>query len=84
MFPTPLLLSSDQPQKRSLTQDVIPFLNNINFPYTNSPSFGTEAHILHIIPWIRQHCDSYLFYFRYKTLEITPSQTKFFLFQSMV
>ena len=52
MFPTPFLLSSDQPQKRSLTQDVIPFLNNIIFPYTNPLSFVTEAHIIYIIPFI--------------------------------
>ena len=25
----------------------------------------------------REHCDSYLYYIRYKTLEITPSQTPF-------
>ena len=25
----------------------------------------------------REHCDSYLYYLRYKTLEITPSQTPF-------
>ena len=26
---------------------------------------------------IRENCDSYLFYFQYKTLELTPSQTPF-------
>ena len=75
MLPTPFLLSSDQRQKRSLTQDVIPFLNNIIFHYTNPLSFETEAHTTHTIPLIREHFDSYLYYFQYKTLEITQSQT---------
>ena len=60
MVPTPFLLSSDQRQKRSLTQDVIPFLNNIIFHYTNPFSFETKAHTIHTIPLIREQCDSYL------------------------
>ena len=74
MLPTPFLLSSDQCQKRSLTQDVNPFLNNIFFRYTNPLPCETEAHIIHTIPLIREHCDSY---FRYITLEITLTQTVF-------
>ena len=35
MLPTPFVLSEDQRQKRSLTQDAIPFLHNIIFQYTN-------------------------------------------------
>ena len=65
MLITPFSLSSDQLQKRSLTQDVIPFLYNIMFHYTNSLSFETEAHTIHSIPLIREHCDSYLYYFQY-------------------
>ena len=45
MLPTPFLLSSDQHQKRSLTQDVIPFLNNIILQYTNPLSFETEPQL---------------------------------------
>ena len=75
MLITRFLLSSEQRQKRSLSQDVIPFLNNIIFQYTNSPSFETEAHTIPTIPLIREHCDSYLYYFQYKTLEITTSRT---------
>ena len=75
MLRTPFLLASDQRQKRSLTQDVIPFLYNIKFQYTNPLSFETEPHIIHTIPLAREHCDWYLYYFRYKTLEITTSQT---------
>ena len=59
MLSTPILLSSDQRRKRSLTQDIKPFLN-ILIQYTNL--------LL---------CDSYLFYFQYKTLEETTSQTPF-------
>ena len=77
MLPTPFLLSSDQRQKLCLTQDVIQFLNNIIFQYTSTLSFETEAHIIHTIALIREHCDIYLYYIRYKTLEITPSQTFF-------
>ena len=69
MLPTPFILSSEQRQKRSLTQDVIPYLNTIIFQYTNPLSFETEAHMIHTIPLIREHCDSYLYHFRYKTLE---------------
>ena len=51
------------------------------FQYTNLLSFETEPHNIHTIPLAREHCISYLFYFRYRTLEITPSQTPFqFLF----
>ena len=64
-------------QKHSLTQDVIPHLNNIIFQYTNILSFETEAHTFHTFPLIRDHFDSYLYHFQYKTLEITSSQTPF-------
>ena len=60
MLPTPFLLSTDQRQKCSPTQDVIPFQNNIICQYSNPLSFETEAHAIHIIPLIREHCDSYL------------------------
>ena len=68
MLPTPFLLSTDQRQKRSLTKDVTPFLNNIIFQYTNLLSFHitTEDHIFHTITLIREHCDSYLYYFQFK------------------
>ena len=77
MLPSPFLLSSEQRQKRSPTQDVIPFLHNLIFQYTNPLSFETEPHNLHTIPLVGEHHDSYLYYFRYKTLEITQSQTAF-------
>ena len=60
MLPTPFLFSSDQRQKRSLSRDVIPFLNNIIFQYTNPLSFETETHIIHTIILAREPCDSYL------------------------
>ena len=77
MLPTPLLLSSEKRRIRSLTQDVIPFLRNILCQHTNPLSFETEAHTIHTISLIREYCDSYLYNFRYKTLEITHSQTHF-------
>ena len=77
MLPSPFLLSSEQREKRSLTEDVIPFLHNLIFQYTNPLSFETEPHSIHTTPLIREHYDSYLYYFRYKTLEITKSQILF-------
>ena len=81
MFPTTFTLNTEKRQNRSLIQDVTPFLNNIIFQYTNPLPFETEPHTIHTIPLPREHCDSYLYYIRYKTLEITSSQTPFqFLF----
>ena len=67
-------------QNRSLTQGVIPFLNNIIFQYTNPLPFETEPHTIHTIPLAREHCDSYRFYIRYETHEKTPSQSPFQIF----
>ena len=53
------------------------FLNNIIFQYTNPLPFETEPHTIHTIPLAGEHCDSYLYYIRYKTLEVTPSQNPF-------
>ena len=77
MLPTPFTLNTEKRQNRSLIQDVTPFLNNIIFQYTNPLPFETEPHTVHTIPLARKPCDSYLYYIRYKTLEITSSQTPF-------
>ena len=77
MLPTPFTLTTEKDKNRSLIQDVTPFLNNIIFQYTNPLPFETEPHTVHTIPMAREHCDSYLYYIRYKTLEITSSQTPF-------
>ena len=77
MLPTPLILTTEKRQNRSLIQDVTPFLNNFIFQYTNQLPFETEPHTVHTFPLAREHCDSYLYYIRYKTLEITSSQTPF-------
>ena len=74
MIPPPFSLSTDQRQKRSLTQDVTPFRNKIIFQYTNPLSFETEHYDIHTIPLIRESCDSYLYYFWYKTIDIIHSQ----------
>ena len=79
MLHPPFSLSTEQRQKRSLTQDVIPFLNNIIIQYTNPFSFETEPHNIQTFPLVREHCDSYLYYIRYKTTEVLHSQgPKFF------
>ena len=77
MLPIPFTLNTEKRQNRSLIQDVTPFLNNIIFQYTNPLPFETEPHTVHTIPLAREQCDSYLCYIRYKTLEITSSQTPF-------
>ena len=77
MLPPPFALSTEKRQNRSLIQDVTPFLNNIIFQYTNPLPSETEPHTLQTIPLAREHCDSYLYYIRYKTLEITSSQKLF-------
>ena len=63
------MLSTDQRPKRSHIQDVLPFLHNIIFQYTNPLSFETEPHIIHTVPLAREHCDSYVNYIRYKALD---------------
>ena len=77
MLPATFVLSTEKRQNLSLTQDVPPFLNNIILQYTNPLPFETEPHTIHTIPLAREHCDSYLYFIRYKTLEITPSQNPF-------
>ena len=77
MLPTPFTFTTEKRLNRSLIQDVTPFLNNIIFQYTNPLPFETEPLILHTIPLVREHCDSYLYYIQYKTLDNTPSQTPF-------
>ena len=77
MLPPPFVLSTDKRQNRSFIQEVTPFLNNLIFQYKNPLPFETEPHTIHNIPLAREHCDSYIYYIRYKTLEITPSQTPF-------
>ena len=77
MLPTPFTVTTDKRQNRYLIQDVTPFLQNIIFQYTNPLPFEAEPHILHTIPLVREHCDSYLYYIHYKTLDITRSQTPF-------
>ena len=62
---------------RSITYDINPFLQNLIFQYTNPLPFETEPHSIHTIPLHREHIDSYHYYIRYKTYEITPSQTQF-------
>ena len=77
MLPSPFTFSSQQRSFRSTTHDITPFLHNLIYQYTNPLPFETEAHSIHTIPLLREHLDAYLYYFRYKTLEITQSQQPF-------
>ena len=80
MLPTPFTFTTEKRQNRSLIQDVTPFLNNIIFQYTNPLPFETEPHILHTIPLVREHCDSYLYYIQYKTPTLHHHKPLFKLF----
>ena len=77
MLPPPFALSTDKRQNRSIIQDVTPLSNNIIFQYTNPLPFEPDPHTIHNIQLAREHCDSYLYNIRYKTLKITPSQNPF-------
>ena len=77
MLPNPFILPLQQRPIRSITHYVTPFLHNLTYQYTNPLSFETEAHSIHTISLLREHLDAYPYYFRYKTLEITPSQQPF-------
>ena len=77
MLPIPFTVSSQYRSIRSFTQDVIPSLKNLIFQYTNPFPFETEPHSIYTIPLLREHLDSYLYYIRYKTIDITPSQQPF-------
>ena len=77
MLNSPFILSPQQRSVRSITQDAIPFLNNLIFQYTNPLPFETEAHSIKTMPILREHLDAHLYYFRYKTLDITLSQQPF-------
>ena len=77
MLPIQFTLSPQQRSARSKTQDVIPFLNNLIFQYTNPLSFETEPHSIHTILLLREQLDAYLYYIRYKTFDTAPSQQPF-------
>ena len=77
MLPNPFITSTQHRSACSTTVDITPFLHNLICQYTNPLSFENEAHSIHTIPLLREHLDAYLYYFRYKTLEITPSQQPF-------
>ena len=77
MLPNPFITSTQHRSARSTTHDITPFLHNLIYQYTNPLSFDDEAHSIHTIPLLREHLDAYLYYFRYKTLEVTPSQQPF-------
>ena len=77
MLPIPFTLSPQQRFARSITQDVKRFLNNLIFQYTNPLSFENEPHSILTIPILREHLDAYVYYFRYKTFDITTSQQPF-------
>ena len=78
MLPTAFQLTTLQHRDiRSLTQDIKPFLSNIIFHHTNPHLSDIEEHSKHTIRLVREYLASYLFYIRYKTLDINTSQNPF-------
>ena len=78
MLPTLFQCSTSQTRNiRSITHYINPFLQTLIFQYTNPLTFETEHHSIHTIPLLREHLDSYFYYIRHKTYELTPSQTQF-------
>ena len=77
MLPHPFIIDPECRSKRSLTQDVEPFFNNLIFQYTNPLPFETEPLSISTIPLLREHLDSYLYYLGYKTIDINVSQQYF-------
>ena len=53
------------------------FFKQHHLSVQNPLPFETEPYTIHTIPLAREHCDSYLYYIRYKTLEIPQSQNPF-------
>ena len=52
-------------------------LQNHIFQYTNPLPFETEPFSIHAIPLLREQPDSYLYYIRYETYDVTLSQPQF-------
>ena len=78
MIPTPFRCSTAPIRiLRAITQDINPFLHNLIFQYTNPLPFESDPHSIYTILLLREHLDAYLYYIRYRTYEITPSQTQF-------
>ena len=51
MLPPPFTLTTEKRQNRFLIQDVTPFLNNINFQYTNPLPFESEPQHYILFHW---------------------------------
>ena len=69
MLPIPFTVSTEYRSVRSLTQDVIPFFIILIFQYSNPLPFETEPHSISTKPLLREHLDSYLYYFKYKNVD---------------
>ena len=57
--------------------EIKPFLHNIVYNFTQPPSFQSEPYDLETIPLIREHLDTYLFYFRYGSTTVSTEDPSF-------
>ena len=71
-FQTPVIKNA-----KVVKLELNPFLQNIISHYTQPLQFENEPRTIETIPLIREHLDTYLFYFRYKVVTITAEYPAF-------
>ena len=62
LVPPPFRIENISRSKRHINKDLIPFLENIMYNYTNSLDCEQEPHTITSFTLIREHLDSYLYY----------------------
>ena len=60
-----------------IQREITPFLQNILYNYTQPLPFENEPFTIEVIPLIREHLDTYLFYIRYRNTNITTEYPTF-------
>ena len=66
LIPPPFIITDISRSKRSIKNDLIPFLENIIYNYTNPLECEQEPHTITSFPLVREHLDSYLYYIYHK------------------
>ena len=66
LIPPPFKIENISRSGRAIKNDLIPFLENIIYNYTNPLDCEHETHTITSFPLIREHLHSYLYYIHYK------------------
>ena len=77
LIPPPFRITDISRSKRSIKNDLIPFLENIIYNYTNPLDCEQEPHTITSFPLVREHLDSYLYYIYHKKYVITSDIPSF-------